>query len=473
MNQTESYKKTEDIEIDLADLLRSFCMKWKQIAVCVLAGMIILGGYGYLKNKNVHVPEEAAKEIMIEDIELTEEERQNVAEAVQLKKENDAIGEYVENSILMQTDAYSRESVLLQYCIQGADIHIISKAVESYSAFLSYGQAAETVQKTEQIFRSTEAVYLTELMSVWQASDSQNRFISGSFENTETEKIMYVEVTGKDKKMAQQLAEAVKKALEKYTVTVKKKCGNHEVTLLSSINRTRADNTLLLQQREKRSLLKSGRDNLKTMTDGMSEMQKIAYTEESGIEKEEDTEIVTSSGTVSVLKYIIFGMCAGVFAYGGVFVCLYLLRNAIRSENEFRAYYNFPLYGSMPLKKAKRKSGEEESENQLVQTLGRIRLACKKHGIEKLCLAVEFSDDTKEQDVLKCMLKQLQDWGIHAVTGTMPDRDIFLWDMLEQAGTVLFVCEIGETTYPVVNHAMEFYVENNIDVMGAVLLDGR
>lgn len=142
MDRTDNYRKTGELEIDLAGLLTSFFLKWKQIAVCALAGMILLGSFGYLKNRNADMPEET----VTEEAELTEEESWNVAEAVQLKKENDAIEEYVENSVLMQTDAYHRESVLLQYCIQEADIHTLPKAVESYTAFLLYGQAAEAVQ---------------------------------------------------------------------------------------------------------------------------------------------------------------------------------------------------------------------------------------------------------------------------------------------------------------------------------------
>ena len=86
---------------------------------------------------------------------------------------------------------------------------------------------------------------------------------------------------------------------------------------------------------------------------------------------------------------------------------------------------------------------------------------------------MEFLGGAQEQDVLEQILQQFQDWGIHAVMGKVPDSDISQWDMLEEAGTVLLACRIGETTYPMLNHAMDFYLENDINVMGAVLLDGR
>ena len=52
MNKNNDWKKSEEIEIDLADLIKRLCMKWKQILICALAFAVLAGGYGYLKNKS-------------------------------------------------------------------------------------------------------------------------------------------------------------------------------------------------------------------------------------------------------------------------------------------------------------------------------------------------------------------------------------------------------------------------------------
>ncbi len=482
MSRTDDYKKTEDLEIDLIDMARSFFRNWKQLAACAIAGMLLLGGYGYLKNLQTAVPGDTAAEEQ-----LTEEQQQAVADAVQLKKETDGLEEYVSASILMQADIYHKPRVLLQYCVYGTDFQSLTKIVESYSAFLTYGEAAEAVRNTDKTFKEIEAVYLTELISTWQLADSQNKIVlktpeaEGS-ENAQSEKLFYIEVTGRDETMAQQFADALQTVLEKYTASVTEKCGRHRLALLNRISSTKIDNSLLAQQREKREQLKAGKSNLKTMTDSMSRIQKIAYEKEAGIENgedEENAEVPEGQGKGILVKYFVFGLCAGIFVYGCVFACLYLMRNAVRSENEFRAYYKIPLYGSMPVKKAGKKSGKlpgsagNSYEHRLEQTLGRIRLACKKQGIEKLCLAAEFSAGTKEQDILELFAKQLQEWGIQTVLGNMPDSDVSQWNLLEETGTVLLACRTGVTAYPMVDNAMEFYLENDITVLGAVLFHSR
>ena len=57
--------------------------------------------------------------------------------------------------------------------------------------------------------------------------------------------------------------------------------------------------------------------------------------------------------------------------------------------------------------------------------------------------------------------------------GNMPDSDVSQWNLLEETGTVLLACRTGVTAYPMVDNAMEFYLENDITVLGAVLFHSR
>ena len=46
MESQYSWKRTEDTEIDLTDLLYRLCVQWKRIAVCALAFALVFGGAG-------------------------------------------------------------------------------------------------------------------------------------------------------------------------------------------------------------------------------------------------------------------------------------------------------------------------------------------------------------------------------------------------------------------------------------------
>ena len=93
MDEQYSWKRTEEIEINLADLLKQLGMQWKQILLCALAAALLAGGYSYIKNRNnASVMEEA------EDTELTAEELASVMSAVELHGDIRMQEEYMEGS---------------------------------------------------------------------------------------------------------------------------------------------------------------------------------------------------------------------------------------------------------------------------------------------------------------------------------------------------------------------------------------
>lgn len=49
MNEKYSWKRTEDIELDLTDFLSGLFRRWKQFAAFALIFSLLLGGYGWMK----------------------------------------------------------------------------------------------------------------------------------------------------------------------------------------------------------------------------------------------------------------------------------------------------------------------------------------------------------------------------------------------------------------------------------------
>ena len=99
MDKQESWKRTDEIEIDLMDLLRRVCGQWKRIVLCAAACAVLLGGYGWIRGTESTDAEVPAA---LEDVELTEDEQKAVEDAVQLAKDNQELETYLENSLLMQ-----------------------------------------------------------------------------------------------------------------------------------------------------------------------------------------------------------------------------------------------------------------------------------------------------------------------------------------------------------------------------------
>lgn len=478
MYKNDDWKKTEEIELDLADMLRRLCRQWKQVLVCALAFAVIAGGYAFVKNRNSVSVQDAAK---AEDIELTQEEEQSVASAVELQAEIRGLEEYMEGSLLMKIDPYHKNKVYMLYSIEQAKRKDIQKITETYLNFLANGGAADALKKSGSRDWKMDKSYLAEVLMAYQKTYGSPYLVVADTETDSemlSEALFYVEITGTDAGMAKQLADDIQSVLKDYSARVKDRAGNHKLTLLSTETAVLADSSLQTSQHDKKAQLAANRSSLKTMTDAFSEKQLAVYQKEAAIPDEqiksgsdnaegqetEPEETQGSGGMAGIIKYIILGLAGGIFIYCCIFACWYLFRDTVKSEEEMKDLYAFPFYGGIPLEN----TAQDVSQQAEAQLLNRIRLACKKQGITKLCAASDFSFSDSEKQCLENMAEQLGRWGIHARIAENAGRDTALWDTLAETGTVLMVCRIGTTTHRMIDDAMRFYGENGIRVTGAM-----
>lgn len=471
MDEQYSWKRTEEIEIDLADLLKQLALQWKRILLCALACALTAGGYGYIKNRNSAGVMEAA-----EDAELTEEELDSVMSAVELHGDIRMQEEYMESSVLMNADPYHRHRIYMLYSIDGAKRQDIQKITESYLNFIANGGAADALQKSGGDWDMDKSC-LAEMITAYQKNyDSQYREIieGAKAEDVLTESLFYAEVTGLDESQAGQLAKDMKQVLKKQYSKIREQTGSHRLTLLSTEHSIFADSSLLAQQRDRKAQLASNMANLKTITDAFSDKQLAVYQKEADIEDEKlaqensgsDDEVLEKNrneeGSGFLVKYLVLGLAGGIFIYCGIYACWYLFRDTVKSEEEMKNLYTFPFYGNIPF--------EKQADERLVN---RIRLSCKRQGIAKLCLASDFSFDTLEKDSLETMAGQLEGFGIHTVIAENAGRNAALWDTMTETGNVLMVCRIGKTTHRMIDDAVRFYRENGISVAGAAAFSWR
>ncbi len=281
MDGQYSWKRTEDKEIDLADLLHRLCRKWKQTVVCAVVSALILGGYGWLQGRNAPGQDDTAKEAV-----LTEAENQAVADAVRLKNEISGLETYLDNSLLMQADPYHKNKSVMLYCIDRARRQELAGITESYLNFVLNGGAADALRDADSSWKMDKS-YLAEVVTAYQKTySSPYQAIVDSSEDTgrTAETLFYVETVGRDAKEAEKLALDIQDVVEKYSQGVKRTAGNHRLRLISLQESVTADSGLQTQQRDRKALLSSGKTNLKAVTDAFSEEQMAVYRELAGEE---------------------------------------------------------------------------------------------------------------------------------------------------------------------------------------------
>lgn len=478
MDGQYSWKRTEDIEIDLADLLRRLCGQWKQIVVCAAVFALVLGGYGWLKGRDMPDEDDIVKEAV-----LTEAEEQAVADAVRLEGEIRELETYLDNSLLMQIEPYHKNKFVMLYCIDNAKRQELPGITESYLNFVQNGGAADALRDTDSSWKMDKS-YLAEVITAYQKTYSSPYQVvvdSPEDKNQTAEALFYVEAVGRDAREAEKLAVDMQDAVEKYSAKVKRAAGSHRLKLLSSQESVTVDSGLQSQQRDRKALLSSNKTNLKAMTDAFSEEQMAVYREAADLKEEEggagqDAAGAGASGegSGSVIKYIFLGIIAGIFVYCCVFSCWYIFRDTVKSIDEMRRLYTFPVYGEIePEDRRSRKktagAGQDTYGNTELQVLNRIRLACRQRGLAKLCAASDFLLSEPEKGCLERMAVQLKDWGIDMTVAENASADTAVWDDLTETGNVLLVCRTGKTTHRMIDSAMEFYLLNGIDVAGAAV----
>lgn len=471
MNENQSWKKTQEVEINLMDLLRKLCKQWKQILLCAVIFACLLGGYRFIKGSGEAQTNGAA--VSTEGIVLTKDEQKRVDGAVTLSDEIEANQKYMDESILMNIDPYHKDRAVLLYSIEDVSKRTKQRIVESYLSFIKDGGAIKELKEKAPDTWTMDDSYLAEVISAYQSNDSSTQIV---LNETTANTLFYIEVTGKDEKMVAELAKGLQEAVDAYQVSVKKNAGEHTLTLLSKEQGVKSDSGLATTQHDKNYQLSNNLYNLKTLTDSFSEQQKAVYEEQ--IAKADDVKVIKKEDSGISIKWIVLGFAGGIFVYCCIFACFYLLRDTVKSTGELKSHYTFPVFGSILLKKGTKGTGEDlagrekdDYERQRAQMLNRIRLACQSKEITKICIASDFSFREQEKSFVESASKQLKAWGIETVVGENVAGNVSVWDTLTEVGSVLMLYKLGTTTHQMIDEEMGFYMENHLNVMGAMVIE--
>ncbi|MCI9019757.1 MAG: hypothetical protein HFH32_03170 [Eubacterium sp.] len=460
MNGNQSWKKTEEAGIDLAQLLCRICRKWKYAVALGIASAALACCLLYVKNGQKVLEKDFSD---IQEIELTQEEQQAVDDTALAAEEMQKLEEYLENSVLMQADPYHKHSVVSLYSIDNTAGRNLLKITEGYLTFLTNGGVTEAIKEADNRRWNMDSSYLQEIIRAWQRTDDTYRITNGTEGDMPKETLLYVEVTGKNAKQAEQLSESIQEALEEYHAVLKKECGKHTLTLVSSMHKITADSSLQTLQRDKRESLKGYRSSLKAALDGFSEEQKLAY----GLTEEEPEKDELQESNWFRGKYVLLAFAGGIFLHCVICTCLYLLSGTVNSASEFRLNYNIPFYGSISMTEKLDKNRRQRTE----YVLNRLRLSCRNQGIQRVCLTASTVLDETEKKCLNEIAQGLKESGIETLQAEDVNRDMSQWDRIAEQGHVLMICRTGKTAHRNIDEEMEFYQHNGIEVMGAVLFE--
>lgn len=491
--------KKETKELDLIELFLAILKHWKWMLVCALIFACIAGGYQYINKKSSETQnketidntdiQQNADELLSK---LTDAEKKSVITAVEINEEINQIQNYLDNSVYINLDPYHVHQTTLVYAVNDVIVKEKGKVVRTYQNYITNGGLAKEIAENKK--NTMDVENLIDLISsdLYEEGDSQVNIFKPD-DKTKLNTMFYIQIIGENTETVTELADITKDLIKVQESKIKKRIANHSLQLLDQQTGVVSISDVSTRIHEKKSILMTNVNMLNNISNLFSEPQKMAY-EALSIEKglvknanevqdskqneQKDDTLTTGIEEGVSLDYRIIGFLVGIFVYCIVYSLFFIFSDSLKSVKEIKATYTFPIYGSLLLKKKTKGTGEDLTGKQKdvyakdkAQMLYRIKMACEKEKITKVYISTCHSLEEQEKNYVNDLQKQLKKWNIEVVLGENILGDISKWESLAEVGHTIVLYKIGTTTRHIIAEEHAFYIENNIDILGAIAIE--
>lgn len=372
-----SYQQPE-MEINYKGIIWDLLEQWKAVLITALLVMILVAGAKYYKDNSAYdnaTREQtessqaglSAEERISKILEtLPEEERETVEFLVRQSEWIETEKEYMNNSILMNSNPANQRTLKLDYYISIADVS------ESKMTALVYGYVGhlnnENLIKSvgQAIASNTETKYIAELISVNgdRGGNANNTGNGSSLEiNSDADgAVIEVCVVLPDYSDAEAVESAMTSSLTSFTPELNKRIGSHSINLINTSETFIYNAAAVKNHNDIMINIFNLQSNSKNMQVGLSEGQRTAIssieaikkdsaspTEKEQIDDNKENSAMSKPGLSK--KYALLGFILGAMAYAFVYLILVIIRGRIRYASDVENYTQARLFGEIYNKK--------------------------------------------------------------------------------------------------------------------------
>ena len=392
---------------------------------------------------------------------LSESEHSQVNTALFYQEGINELGNYLENSILMQLDPYSEDVSVSHYVINGEEASL-DAIKTSYETFIASGAWIEsTIQSlaldvepeyiqelvTTGINRTdavTDSFPGTKMISHYDVShDSDRLVVSRTFD---------LVVAGRTAKEVEQLAETIRSQMESYQETLQSKAGKHTLECVEAHVTKRVDEKLIQKKKTTQSTIIGYTDALTKIKNGFNDTQKQYFAcridENSDVTKTKSQQLSGNNPMEGVVRYALIGLVFGVFAACALLVIQYLFSGTIKTIEELNDYYHLNVY--------------RNTEN--------VVAYCEKTGVKSVFVTSTVEKQSADIDLINNVVKALQERSIEVRTGESILTNPAAYEQMSQLGAVLLFEKLDMTKSKDMEALLKKCQELDCKVLGAYLL---
>ena len=450
------YNMREEKEIDLIDLMKSIMKKWYIWMICGIVSALLFAGYRYMDNAAQFAENQAINSADIADS-LSESEHSQVNAALFYQEGIKELGDYLENSILMQLAPYSEDVSVSHYVINGEEASI-DAIKTSYETFVASGAWAESA--IQSLALDVEPEYIQELVTTGinrtdafpetkmichydVSHDSDRLVVSRTFD---------LVVAGRTAKEAEQLAETIRSQMESYQEALQSKAGKHTLECVETHVTKHIDEKLIQKKKTTQSTIIGYTDALIKIKNGFNDTQNQYFAsridENPDVTKTKSQQVSVNNPMEGVVRYALIGLVFGVFAACALLVIQYLFSGTIKTIEELNDYYHLNVY--------------RNTEN--------VVAYCEKAGVKSVFVTSTVEKQSANIDVINNVVKALQERSIEVRTGESILTDPAAYEQMSQLEAVLLFEKPGVTKSKDMEALLKKCQELDCKVLGVHLL---
>lgn len=453
--------KREEQMVYLKDLLFAALYKWKTVLVWAVILAVLLGGFKGvvsftdMQDDEIQSENSAQQELAME---VYKSRRESLKQQIDANRENARYQEeYLEESVLMNLDAYNFYEVYLSVIVE-TDYQIMpgmayqnpdmtSAIIHAYLEEIANEDNAKALAETI----GTKAEYFRELL----ATDTPNDTRSFVFR-----------VSVPDEAGGEKLLEAMKQMIQQIQQEVSQTVAPHELRIKEQFTR-QAINPALAQTQQEQA------DKLTALNDAITSLQQQRNT------LQPPEKIVASGGTVvkDAVTFAVVGGILGVMLVVLIAWMKHIFGGKIYSGRVLTNRTGIKVFGGV-----KAKTNRSKSEERLRALEGRNNLPADRQGA---MLAYSIAAVMGNEGVLQIsgqISGEARAAFVDALRQTASQitvrdegnllQDISARQALAQADCVLLVEQCDASAYEGVQQQIDVIAEHGKKLLGCVLIDG-
>ncbi|WP_034445756.1 hypothetical protein [Butyrivibrio sp. AE2032] len=469
-------------EIDLIDLLHYLLKRWRVIVIVALIGGCLLGGYSaYKQARPEKMPTEEENEAALEKARdgLSDIE---VAEVDSLSAMYDS---YVK--VYAEKELNGQKSIRLnmdpEHVHTGASTYVISDYYDNKGIYTVESQNAGNIvalyselltdDKTIDIIKEAtgwgvDRQYVRELYSVSSAGVSLLRISTIAPTQDECRVIISV----------------LEDRLEQVKPEVQANAP-HEIVKVNDKYFEDYSSGITDAQKAQSDTLISLKNTMRNIPDKLTSGQKTYYQEL--IKQHYPDEIIEKEFSVfGLIKYVLIGIVAGVFAVAMCYCVYYALRQVLRTSDDFRSMFNTRVIGTVQYdedegkkkflsgfdnwfdKKFDKREGILPANDAVKMIVSDILVNAKKDGITKPMIISTSSHDAVKKAVQEVTAGCKKDLELAVGSSVLTDSESL--NKLSEADGVIIAEKVQESRLADIARELETCKKLGVNVMGTVVV---